>query len=721
MSLKQRITECWKSVIHNGSSRVRRLKRQYSSDVLVNRKLLSALVSGLTQNSRIAVAKEIDTYTFQAAAGESMQFSFADTSNSNFTPRVKLYDPTGKLVKDFNSPTGGSLSFGNLVQGTYTISLSDSTGNYTGNYNYTFVKTRGPHTLNSTEGALTSGLTKSGSITAADIDVFTFQAVAGENMQFSFADTSNSNFTPRAKLYDPTGKLVKDFSSPTGGSLSLGILVQGTYTLTLSDSTGNYTGNYSYTFVKTRGPHTLNSTEGALTSGVTKHGSITAADIDVFTFQAAVGESMQFSFYDTTYNEFAPWVKIFDPTGKLLTQGSTGDGLSLSLTALKLAGTYTITLCDNSGVYAGTYDYTFVKTPGPQTLNSTEGALTSGVTKSGMIVSADIDVFTFQAAVGESMQFSFYDTTYNEFSPWVKIFDPTGKLLTQGSTGDGLSLSLTALKLAGTYTITLCDRSGVYAGTYDYTFVKTPGPQTLNSTEGALTSGVTKSGMIVAADIDVFTFQAAVGESMQFSFYDTTYNEFAPWVKIFDPTGKLLTQGSTGDGLSLSLTALKLAGTYTITLCDSTGVYAGTYDYTFVKTPGPQTLDSTEGALTSGETRNGMIVAADIDVFTFQAAVGESIQFSFADTSNNEFTPWVKIFDPTGKLLTQGSTGDSSSLSLTALKLAGTYTITLCDRSGVYAGLYNYTFVKTPIAHVFNTLKGTAASGVIESDLLEIV
>src|SRR5690606_21310480 len=124
---------------------------------------------------------------------------------------------------------------------TYTITLQDDTGTDLAEYSLTQVTTPGTHQLEAGEGALTSGVTTSGSLAAGDIDVYTFEANTGDSTVLSFATTQqpSSNFSARMRVTGPTGLELYDAFSDDH-SFKLPNLAAGTYTITLQDNTGAY-------------------------------------------------------------------------------------------------------------------------------------------------------------------------------------------------------------------------------------------------------------------------------------------------------------------------------------------------------------------------------------------------------------------------------------------------------------------------------------------------
>ncbi len=84
--------------------------------------------------------------------------------------------------------------------------MKSSTATGSGLYNISFVQVPAVHTLPVDEGVLVSGVTRSGSITAADIDVYTFDAVPGNAVTLNLAATS-TDYVPEIDIFAPMVRL----------------------------------------------------------------------------------------------------------------------------------------------------------------------------------------------------------------------------------------------------------------------------------------------------------------------------------------------------------------------------------------------------------------------------------------------------------------------------------------------------------------------------------
>ena len=89
---------------------------------------------GQMSSGAVVLPGEMDTYTFDAGAGDVVQAGVSRASG-NLWPKIRLYDPDGGLLQTEYGPTHAELSATLLSAGTYVILVSDGfNGTYTGSY-----------------------------------------------------------------------------------------------------------------------------------------------------------------------------------------------------------------------------------------------------------------------------------------------------------------------------------------------------------------------------------------------------------------------------------------------------------------------------------------------------------------------------------------------------------------------------------------------------------
>ena len=390
------------------------------------------------------------------------------------------------------------------------------------------------------------------------------------------------------------------------------------------------------------------------------------------------------------------------------------------------------------GTNLGSYILHFVRAPGPYTHGDDGGALTNGGNHPGRIGApganprlhlGDLDVWTFQAAQNESIALSIGEVLDSgidpDFRPWIRLYGPTGAYITQDSGFLTASINVAA-PLSGTYTVVVGDwiggREGSHVGDYILHFVRAPGPYTHGDDGGALTNGGNHPGRIGApganprlqlGDLDVWTFQAAQNESIALSIGEVLDSEvdpdFRPWIRLYGPTGAYITQDAGFLTASINVAA-PLSGTYTVVVGDwiggREGSHVGDYILHFVKAPGPYTVPTGDdgGPITHGANFPGRIGApganprlqrGDLDVYTFCAVQGVALTINVSEinipTPDPDFQPWIHLYRPDGRYLTQSAGVVNTSINVNA-PLSGQYTVIVADwiggREGSHVGDY---------------------------------
>lgn len=207
------------------------------------------ITSGHTLSGSIAEAGEIDTYEFTASAGQSVMIRVSKASG-NLWPRVVLNAPDPAVLSDLYDPTSVTINYRALPQsGTHTIRVRDGfSGTYTGDYRITLIKNPGNLTSPSDPdgGAITEGVTASGSIALGDLDVFTFWGDVGDVVTVAMG-ALGGNVWPGLRLEAPDGSTEATAGGPSSTSIDDCLLTQtGTYyIICYDDFSGTYTGAYN--------------------------------------------------------------------------------------------------------------------------------------------------------------------------------------------------------------------------------------------------------------------------------------------------------------------------------------------------------------------------------------------------------------------------------------------------------------------------------------------
>jgi len=332
------------------------------------------MTNGATHTGEL-LQGDLDVWTFTATAGERIGIHIGQvTDNNDFRPWIRLWAPNG-AVQASTSGVAAAVIDGVAapVTGTYHVLVGsfDSGFDGSGTYRLTMTKTPSPVTISPGDdgGPLTNGATHTGTLMVGDLDVWTFDATAGDRIALNIGQTNDpdpNDFRPWIRLWAPNGTILNS-TSGTDAAVMDGVAapVTGTYIVLVGsfDSGFDGSGTYRLTVAKTPGPYTVSAGDqgGALTNGATHTGEIVKGDVDVWTINAVAGQKLSAVLTELTdTSDYRPWVRVWSPTGAIL--GSTS-GVSLAQLAnltVPVTGSYTILVSSFDSGFDGTGTYSLV-------------------------------------------------------------------------------------------------------------------------------------------------------------------------------------------------------------------------------------------------------------------------------------------------------------------------------------------------------------------------
>ena len=675
-----------------------------------------ALINGFTHTGTIAPGGEVDSWTFSASTGDRIVLRIGEISQTNnFTPRIRLMTPTGGEQAISQGASATELSAIATNSGTFTVMVDGVAANATGEYRLTLVKLPGTFSVAPGDqgGPLTNGVIHTGVIDVGDVDVWTFTANAGDSIAVRMAEaTPGSTLTPALTLYGPNGALLDFFGSSTVASqVAFRATNSGTFTVVAGDQSAGYAGSGAYrlNLAKTGDPIVISPGDegGPMTNGWTHSGTIETGDMDLWSFTANAGDSIQVRVGETGGTTFTPALYLYGPTGALLDSLSGSAATEVSFRATN-NGTFLVLVTDLTGGYAGSGSYrlTLAKTGSPIVISSGDegGPLTNGVIHTGTIDLGDLDVWSFSANAGDSIALRMGElTNASPLTPALWLYGPTGALLDSSSGAVAAQVSFRATN-NGIFTVVAGDYSGGYAGSGSYrlTLAKTGDPIVLSAGDegGPLTNGVVHAGTIYVADLDMWSFSANAGDNLTLRVGKVSGSPFTPALWLYGPTGALLDSDSGANATEIGVRATN-SGTFLVVVGDFSGGYAGsgTYRLTLARTGSPIVISPGDegGPLTNGVMHIGTIELGDLDVWSFTATAGESFVLRMGElTAGSSLTPALWLYGPNGALLDSFSAPTAAEVGFRATN-SGTFTVVAGDFSGGYAGSggYRLTLAKT--------------------------
>jgi hypothetical protein len=672
-----------------------------------------ALASNTTTAAAVGDVGDLDVYTFAAAAGDRLVFSAGEgTTALNFEPYLRLFAPDGAVVATSSSATTAYVEATAAAAGTYTLVVREADNATTGEYRLHFAKL--PHAGGATDPAdgegkaLASHTTTTASIaTLGDFDLYAVTAAVGDRLILSAGEGATAaNFEPYLRLYGPTGALVAESSSSNAAYIEYAALAAGTYNLLVREAENTSTGEYRLHAARLpQAPIVADPADGE-GGAVASHTSTAAAiatvgDVDLYSISAAVGDRLILSVGEgVTALNFEPYLRLYAPDGTVVATSS-ASGSGFIETTATAAGTYTVLVREADDTTTGEYRLHAVRLPqavvGPDPADGDGKPLVSNTTTAAAIATVgDVDVYSFAVAFGQRVVLSVGEgVTVPNFEPYLALYGPNGSLVDASSASNSGYLEFTAA-VAGTYNVVVREAENTTTGQYRLYFARLPlGGTPTDPFDGegkALATGTTTHAAVAAVgDVDLYTFTAAVGESVTLTVGDLTGNAFGPRLVVYRPDGTVLASDAGAAGTGLDLLNLAAAGTYTVMVRDDTNANVGEYALHFFRTPAAQPADVADGdggGLTSGQTLSASLTAGDLDAYTFTLQAGGGAVVRVSELGATTFGPRIDVFGPTGARLNTQTGAGAAVITLTNVAAGGTYTVVVRDSGDDNVGQY---------------------------------
>ena len=630
---------------------------------------------------------DMDIWTFTANAGDSIILKMG---SGTINPWIRLYGPNGLQVATAGSGVSGFLSVDLQTTatnaGTYTVVTSsifqDGFGTYTLNLAQS-QSTSAVYVAPEDEGGpMTNGWEHKGFIDLGDLDVWTFNANAGDSLVLHMGAT---NYNPYIRLLGPDGKQVAAAGNGVSGFQNVDLAATATnggiYTVVAGNFAGNSTGSYILNLFDSSEPVFVAPGDdgGPMTNGWKHTGNLDLGDLDGWTFNANAGDTLVLRMGATNYN---PWIRLYGPDGKQV--AAAGSGVSgfqnVDLTATTTnAGTYLVVVGNFAGNSTGGYLLNLAQSPEASLVAPGDegGPITNGWKHTGNLDLGDLDMWTISANAGDSLVVRMGATNYN---PYLRIFGPGGKQV--GAAGSGASgfqnveVALQATN-AGTYTVVASTFSGNSTGGYILNVAQSPEPVFVAPGDegGPITNGWKHTGTLDLGDLDVWTFSASAGDNLVFRMASANYN---PLIRVYRPDGKLA--GTVGNGVSgnadvsLSMQATN-GGSYTVVLANFSGNAVGSYLFNMVRIPAPFfTAPGDEGGtLINGSPKSGTIDTGDMDIYRFGVCRQQTITINCQKLTGT-ITPRIRLYSRDGTLLATAFNSTLAAIGFTSTN-SGVFTV----------------------------------------------
>ena len=192
-----------------------------------------------------------------------------------------------------------------------------------------------------------------------------------------------------------------------------------------------------------------------------------------------------------------------------------------------------------------------------------------------------------------------------------------------------------------------------------------------------LASGENRNGAVVAGMSESWTFSVDVNQTIHLRVGEVSGgNGFTPRLQLYGPNNVVIT--SDYDSVDARIIhRATVAGTYTAVVSGYYANDAGSYRLRLLLTPSSFVVPAGDdgGRLTNGQNHSGVIEVGDIDAWTYESGVNETLHFRIGKISGGSgFSPLIYLYDPNGAQVTYDyDTVDSRIIHRATL--AGVYTL----------------------------------------------
>ncbi|MFT3706694.1 MAG: hypothetical protein QM817_03415 [Archangium sp.] len=585
--------------------------------------------------------------------------------NSNLSGTVVTGAGTRIIGSSFSSATTWEADSAANASLLITTAWSFGTNNYSVRVEDLGVDDHGDTLADAT--AMNLGVPIGGRLeTSTDVDVFTFDAMAGHIISVTLSGTT---YGAVATLFGPSGSQLgsngQNFGAiaPLTGRYSVQVARQSTF----ADDVLAYTLSVTDQGVDDHGDTSATATAvmlGTATSGSLQYSS----DVDVFSFTALANHV-----YAVTSGSTSVSMTVNDPTSTVVASGSSTNSLNFVST---VAGRYTVALSNNFNTAGGyTLTITDLGVEDHGSTNATATPIVVGTPVNGTISSAsDLDVFSLTPTIG-----NVYVASLAPGYQRIEVRNSANVTLASGFSGSvSFVASATPLYLVvsnyspGSYTLSVQDRGPDDHGNV----VSSATPITL----GTNTNGTLQYD----GDIDVFSVTVVSGHhhtvtcttSMGTCSFNVTNGSGVTLASAYS-SSVASTAFKAGPGLTTAYIAVSSYGSPVAFVLRVTD--AGADDH------GDDRNSATAVSIGAAATAGTLETVADVDAFTIATSPGEVVRLDFGGVVAN-------ITDPFGSSVGQVDAPGPTSTGF--YSTGGSWLVTLRARSNA-TGATPYTLTAT--------------------------
>ena len=528
---------------------------------------LPALSCASVVDGSIAGVLQTNSYSLAAQANDAFLLRLEQTSPSSaFRPRVDVYDQKGNPIQFVNTDSLSRLLFTVPADGSYTLSVSDSStgGGQTGTYSLSLLRLNRPCNA----GTIGCGALATGNFSRPlASSVYTYNAAAGESFTLRML-TYTGALQPDLEVYDSQGNPVGQSTSGNVTGVDVAQPAAGAYTVVAMDgSLLQAGGTFGVELLRTR-----NACSAASPQGQTVNGVINGEEPFIsYSIPATNGDALLVRSASVTPG-FAAQMDLYDPTGARLDSSTFALSRTVSTT-----GSYTVVVGASAPLTTGGYALSW------QLLNkpaATSALQCGGSTTASLSAANEFRYYLAGANAGDLLRLILTRISAN-FFPQIELFDPTGVRIAATS-----NISQKA-KSGGAYLVVVSpSTASSETGSFTVAFQRPNSP----CSPATLACGQsTLRQVTIPGQLDTFVFAGTRGGQADIKLVSRS-GAYSPYAEMYDASGNQLTAGSGGQLTYVILTT----GAYTLLVRDLGGVDLGSYRASFVDDYNPCVITDTE-------------------------------------------------------------------------------------------------------------------------------
>jgi hypothetical protein len=616
-----------------------------------------------------------NTWTFTANAGDNVVLRLGTT---NFAPNLGLFGPDGGLLATSGGADDTTVAFTLTNSGAFTAVVTSGNQGGAGSYVLHFARMPGVFTVPPGEqgGPLVNGGDNAGTLSLADLQMWSFTANAGDNIVLRLVAT---NFEGSLGVYGPDGALLGANCCGAGGDTPINSFTatnSGVFTVLVSAAIQGETGSYILRLAQFSQPFGVPSVP--LSNGGDNLGNLVLGGLDRWTFTANTGDNVVLRMVTTN---FSANPALYGPDGALLVAtccAAGGDTAIASFTATNF-GVFTVLVASGNEGETGPYILRLAQFSQPFSVPS--APLSNGGDNLGNLALGGLDRWTFTANAGDNVVLRMVTTN---FSASPALYGPDGALLVatccaQG--GDTLIDFFTATN-SGVFTLLVISGNEGQDGPYAVRLAEFSQP--FNVPSVPLANGGDNVGNLALGGLDRWTFTANAGDNVVLRMVATN---FSASPALYGPGGALLVATCCAQGGDTLIAAFQAtnSGVFTLLVTSGNDGQAGPYVVRLAQFSQPFSVPAVP--LTNGGDNLGNLELGGLDRWSFTANAGDNVVLRISTTN---FVAGPRFYGPDGTLLGAnccGAGGDTIIDYLTATN-SGVFTVLVSSANQGDTGSY---------------------------------